>query len=50
MFTFNPNLAVGGDDLEEGDESLDVHNLGKDPEDDDQDYEVSIKYQNNRGC
>ncbi|MPC46334.1 hypothetical protein E2C01_040051 [Portunus trituberculatus] len=32
MFTFNPSLASGEDDLEEGDESLDVRNLGKDPE------------------
>ncbi|XP_071523738.1 zinc finger CCCH domain-containing protein 15 homolog [Panulirus ornatus] len=40
MFTFNPNLATGGDDLEEGDESFDVHNLGRDPEEDEeQDYE-----------
>ncbi|KAK4292105.1 hypothetical protein Pmani_035104 [Petrolisthes manimaculis] len=27
MFTFDPNLACGGDDLEEGDESFDVRNL-----------------------
>ncbi|KAK8750722.1 hypothetical protein OTU49_014973 [Cherax quadricarinatus] len=39
MFTFNPNLAVGGDDLEEGDESFDVHNLGKDPENGEQEIE-----------
>ncbi|XP_037804474.1 zinc finger CCCH domain-containing protein 15 homolog isoform X1 [Penaeus monodon] len=32
MFTFNPNLLTGGDEMEEGDESFDVHNLGKDPE------------------
>ncbi|XP_068246203.1 zinc finger CCCH domain-containing protein 15 [Palaemon carinicauda] len=32
MFTFNPNLASGGDDLEEGDVSVDVRNLEKDPE------------------
>ncbi|XP_045598584.2 zinc finger CCCH domain-containing protein 15 homolog [Procambarus clarkii] len=40
MFTFNPNLATeGGDDIEEGDESFDVRNLGKDPEDDQQEIE-----------
>lgn len=33
MFTFNPNLASGEDNLEEGDESFDVRNLENDPED-----------------
>ncbi|XP_066958801.1 zinc finger CCCH domain-containing protein 15 homolog [Macrobrachium rosenbergii] len=39
MFTFNPNLASGGDDLEEGDESVDVQNLDRDPEDDEEEEE-----------
>lgn len=33
MFTFNPNLASGEDNLDEGDESFDVRNLGKDLDD-----------------
>ena len=43
MFTFNPNLADGGDDLEEGDESVDVSNLGKDPEGDEEEDEINYK-------
>ena len=40
MFTFNPNLASGEDDLEEGDESVDVRNLDKDPEDVEEEIKV----------
>lgn len=40
MFTFNPDLAAGEEDLEEGDESFDVRNLSKDPEDEEQEIEV----------
>lgn len=40
MFTFNPGLASGEDGLEEGDESLDVRNLGQDPEDEENQIEV----------
>lgn len=39
MFTFNPNLAVGEDGLEEGEESLDVRNIGHDPEDEENQIE-----------
>ncbi|XP_050698240.1 zinc finger CCCH domain-containing protein 15 homolog [Eriocheir sinensis] len=39
MFTFNPGLASGEDGLEEGDESLDVRNLGQDPEDEENQIE-----------
>lgn len=41
MFTFNPSLASGEDGLEEGDESLDVRTLGKDPE---QEEELQFEY------
>lgn len=41
MFTFNPDLAVDGEDIEEGDESFDVRNMKMDP--DDQDEELKYK-------